>query len=198
MRNWLKLVGIAILLTVGVLIINELAYQGPKVGNKNKPTSPIGQPDFKPKTSIDLPSFEDRSKKEDKTKKVLPPLFTESTKREKTNRNRNSATSPNRNTDSASGPRSNNRSQSGGNRGGGGGGSGSGNGGTNSNSSDPVLTEQEKQNQFPQAAPAFWLEKSGSQEYNNTRHNKTCPRFMRVPGEPCQEEDGLTCPDCKG
>ena len=193
MRNWLKLVGIAVLLTVGILIINELAYQGPKVGNKAKPTSPIGLPDFKPKTSVDLPSFEDRSKKEDKTKKVLPPLFTETAKREKSPRTKTPGGSPNNSSTASSGKRTNNNSNSNS-------GSSSSGGGGNSNSQNPVLSasEQSNLNQFPKAPPAFWLEKSGSQGYNNTRHNKSCPRYLRVPGEPCTEEDGISCPDCRG
>jgi hypothetical protein len=209
MRNWIKLILLAVGVTVGILIINELTYKGPKVGTTKKTTSPIGREDFTPKTSVELPSFPDQRPAE-ASKKVLPPIFNPDTKRnDSKSKARTTPGQPSLNQNNSGGSSGRNSGGGGsrgggGSSGGGGGGGGGGNTGASSNPITPIgntsMLPATDGNDSPTSEPSinYWLEQSDFPEYNLKRHNITCQRFKNITGRGCEKTEGTACPDCGG
>ena len=195
MQNWIKLVLIAVGVTLGVLIINEVTYQGPKI-NKKKNVSPIGTEDFTPRTSVELPSFQDKNSKTDGPKKTLPPIFN-SDNTFTSNNNGRTPTQHNQNYSSGTSSQPSRQKNRGGKSGGGGGGGGIGGGGggigigTGNSKSNPTKPENPLN-------VVYWLELSNDPEYDKVRHNRTCNRFMNTKGEPCEKDKGEPCKTCGG
>lgn len=207
MKNWLKLIGIAVVGTGLILGANELFFS-PTVGETPTVAAapPAPAPEKNEETPEDWEKILEKKRKEkdaeERRKLAAERLFNNlglekpKTNTKNTGQANNMFAKPTMNpTSPASGGGRNSGGSGGGGSGGGGsggggsGGGGSGGGGTPASTPAPTAEETPTEEDPSQA---FWLDNTGK------RHNANCQYYKNVEGSPAGPTSGEPCEICGG